>query len=83
MNLVQHQHRIRRLGVEKQLRILQRARRRGQIAVQVQRIGQHPGNRRFAHSPHTGQPDDRPLCPGLLNSLQPERAFDHVIILYV
>ena len=42
-----------------------------------------PGDRRLAYAPHTGQPDDRSLCPGLADTFQPTWAFNHDSILYI
>ena len=53
----------------------------GQVAVQVERIGQHPGERRLPDAPHAGKPDDGPPGPRATHPFEPDRTTNHMAVL--
>ena len=59
VDLVQHDGRPRTLAAKKQLRVRQLPSDGGAVAVPVDCVWKHSGQRRLAHPPHPGEPDDR------------------------
>ena len=79
VHLVQNEHRTGRLTVEEQLGIGEHPFHGGQIAVQMERIGQHAGECRLADAPDTGEPDDRTAGPRAEDAIQPRLSAHHVV----
>jgi len=71
------------LGPEKELGILEAPRVGGQVAIDVDRIGQHPRQGRLSDAADPSQPDDRAFFPSILNTLQPIRAINHEFIINI
>lgn len=72
VHFVEHDHGPAPPPAEKELGVGQGAGGRRQVAVQVDGVGQHAGQRGLAHPPNAGQPDDRSLGPRALDPLQPQ-----------
>ena len=71
------------LGPEKKLGILEAPRVGGQVAIDVDGIGQHPRQGRLPDPADPGQPDDRALFPSVMDTLQPIGTINHEFIINI
>ena len=81
MDLVEDDDGGLRLGAEKQLGVVQAACIGGQIAIEIDGIGQHARQSGLSDASDACQPDDWALFPGGVDTAQPERAFNHEYII--
>src|SRR3990172_655508 len=82
VHLIQDKQTARRLRAVEKLRILQPPANRRQVAVQVDRVGEHPSQGCLARTAHARQPDDRAPPPGRADAVEPIRSVHHGALLY-